>query len=183
MRARSVLAFGVAALVLSVSVPSNAASTPVLDGKRVKKITAKGSGGLQEHDDDAANSNNRADCKMPRCFRIDFIYAPAKGVSGNILFRINWTNPASDLDLYVADAKNGDKAHCGGVGGTGEQLVLPARSFKVGKKYSLVADFFRSVNDTVTATVEFPTKAVTGTTVPTEAEAVYPLNCVVDGNK
>lgn len=187
MRARPVLALGALVLVAAVAAPSHAAGTPTLDGKKVKKLTGKASGGLQDNDSDnvteAASTPNRADCAMPRCYRLDFIWNPAKGVTGNVLFKIDWTSPASDFDLYVADAKKGQVASCGGVGGTGEAIVLRGKSLKVGRKYTLVADFFRSVNDTVTATVEFPTKAVTGTTVPTDAEAVVPINCALDGSK
>lgn len=186
MRARLVLAAGAATLVAVAAVPSQAASTPTLDGKRVRKIVKTASGGLQDHDQDNASLDtpNRADCAKPRCFRMDFVYSPARGVKGNVLFKITWTNPASDFDLYVSDDKRTDRAHCGGFGGTGEQLVLRGTSLKPGKRYTLVADFFRSVNDTVTATVEFPTKVVAGTTAPAQAEALgLPLNCVIDALK
>lgn len=186
MRARLVLALGTAALVAGAAVPSNAAGTPTLDGKKVKKLTGRAVGVTQTNDADNASleTPNRTDCKMPRCYRLDFVWNPAKGVSGNVLFKATWTNPASDFDLYVADSKNGQKAACGGVGGTGEALVLSSKSLKAGKKYSLVVDFFRSVNnDTVTATVEFPTKATAGTTAPPEADMLFPVNCAIDGSK
>jgi hypothetical protein len=184
MRTHLALALGTAALVAGATVPSHAAGAPVLDGKTVKRITGTASGGQQTHDADNADvlaTPNRANCAMPRCYRLDFVYRPAKGVKGDVLFKITWTNPASDFDLYVSDDKKSDKAHCGGFGGTGEALVVSGRSFKPGKKYTLVADFFRSVNDTVQATVEFPTTAKTGTTVPAEAELAVPVNCVLDG--
>jgi hypothetical protein len=181
MRARLVIALGTAALAAAAAVPSHGAAAPkTLDGKKIKKITATASGGLQTNDADNASldTQNRADCSMPRCYRLDFVYNPAKGVKGNLLFKINWTNPASDFDLYVATAKKAEVAHCGGVGGTGEVLVLPASRFKAGQKYTLVVDFFRSANDTVTATVEFPTKEVMDTSVPAEVDTALPLNCV-----
>jgi hypothetical protein len=184
MRARLVLALGAAALVAGVAAPSHAAGPPTLDGKKVKKLTGKAAGGVADHDADNASLDtpNRAACTMPRCYRLDFIYNPAKGVTGNVLFRITWTNPASDFDLYVADAKNTQIAACATAGGTGEQLVLRGKQLKPGKKYSLVADIFRSANDTVNATVEFPTKAVAGTTFPSDAE-VLPVNCALDGSQ
>jgi hypothetical protein len=186
MRPRLLLALGTATLVAAAAVPSHAAATPVLDGKKVKKITRTASGGLQTNDADNASleTPNRADCTAPRCFRLDFVYKPATGVKGNVLFKITWTNPASDYDLYVASDKKVALASCGGAAGMGESLVMSGKTLKYGKRYTLVADFFRSVNDTVTATVEFPTASVAGTTVPAAAdEAVVPTNCVLDANK
>lgn len=185
MPTRLALALGTVVAVAATSLPSHAASTPVLDGKKVHKITGQASGGLQDNDKDNASLDtpNRADCAMPRCYRLDFVFRPAKGVTGNVLFKIKWTNPVSDFDLYVSDDKKTDRAHCGGVAGTGEQLVIPARSFKAGKKYTLVVDFFRSVNETVDALVEFPTTVTAGTTVPAEADELLPTNCVIDGTK
>ncbi len=184
MRVRPVLALGAAALVLGAAVPSQAAKTAVLDGKKVKKITRTASGGQQTNDADNASLDvpNRVVCSMPRCYRLDFVYQPAKGVKGNVLFQITWTNPASDFDLYVATDKKAELAHCGGAAGLGEALVLSGKTLKVGRRYTLVADFFRSVDDTVTATVEFPTKRTNSTTVPAEADDLYPTNCVLDAN-
>jgi hypothetical protein len=184
MRLTHLVALATAALAAATAVPSHAAGVATLDGKRVRKIVRTASGGLQDNDADNASTAdvNRADCAMPRCYRLDFVYKPAAGVKGNVLFKITWTNPASDFDLYVATDKRGDLAHCGGFGGLGEQLVLSGKTLKAGKHYSLVADFFRSVNDTVTATVEFPTAKTAGTTVPAAADAALPTNCVIDGN-
>jgi hypothetical protein len=185
MRPRHLVALATAALAAATSVPSHAAGITTLDGKRVRKIVRTASGGLQDNDADNASTAaaNRADCAMPRCYRLDFVYKPAAGVKGNVLFKITWTNPASDFDLYVATDKRGELAHCGGAGGLGEQLVLSGRTLKPGKRYTLVADFFRSVNDTVTATVEFPTSTAAGTTVPEAADTILPTNCVVDATK
>lgn len=183
MRARLALAL-VGLSLVATALPSHAAATPVLDGKKTKKITKTVNGGLQDHDQDQANgATGGAACGMPHCYRLDFIYAPAKGVKGNLAFSIKWTNPASDIDLYVANAKKGEVDHCGGFGGAGEALIIPGSRFKVGQKYTLVVDFYRSLNETVTATVEFPTARTQSTTVPDSAEAAFKFNCVLDGNK
>jgi uncharacterized protein YjiK len=184
MRVRHLLALATAALAVATAVPTHAAGIATLDGKKVRKIVRTASGGLQANDADTASIDdvNRADCAMPRCYRLDFVYQPAPGVKGNVLFKITWTNPASDYDLYVTTDKRGQLAHCGGPGGLGEQLVLSGKSLKPGKRYSLVADFFRSVNDKVTATVEFPTATAAGTAVPAAADTIFPANCVIDAN-
>jgi hypothetical protein len=184
MRTHLALALGAAVLVGAASVPSQAAGTPVLDGKKVKTIVRTGSGGLQDNDADNASlaTANRADCAAPRCLRLDFVYKPAAGVKGNVLFKVTWTNPASDFDLYVASDKRAQLAACGGPGGMGEALVLSGKTLKYGKRYTLVVDFFRSVNDTATATVQFPTAKAAGTTVPAQADELFPTNCVLDGN-
>jgi hypothetical protein len=182
MRARLVLTLGAAVAVAAASLPAEAAP-PTLDGKKVRKITKTAPGGVQDHDQDnlSLDPQYRTQCAMPRCYRLDFIYKPAKNVKGNILLKITWTNPASDFDLYFSDEKKAERAHCGGAAGLGEMLVVRTSGLKAGRKYTLVADFFRSVNDTVTATVEFPTKTTQGTTVPEDFDTLLPTNCVLDG--
>jgi len=180
MRTRLVLAAATAVLAAAASLPSDAGAPKTLDGKKVKKITATAAGGLQANDADNASLDvqNRANCAPPRCFRLDFVYKPAAGVRGNLLFKVTWTNPASDFDLYVATAKKVEVAHCGGAAGLGEMLVVPASRFKAGQKYTLVVDFFRSVNDTATATVELPTKETMDANVPADVDTLLPVNCV-----
>jgi hypothetical protein len=165
-----------------------ASSTPVLDGKKVTKLTLAASGGLQDHDDDNTQllaSVDRANCAPPRCAVLKFVYKPAKGVQGDTLYTIKWTNPASDMDLYVAAVdKKGEMSevgatHCGGGAGTSEKVFVPAGTLKSGKTYALVADFFRSVNDNVTGTVEMPASDF-ARPVPAQADgALYPINCTL----
>ena len=188
MRARHILTIGAAVLVAATALPSEAGA-PVLDGKKVKKITKVVKPQTQDNDADnvtaitAASAPNRANCAPPRCTRVDFVYQPAKGVKGNVLLKVTWTNPASDFDLYFADERKNDKAHCGGFGGLGEALVIRGSSLKVGRKYTLVVDHFRAVEDTITATVEFPTKRAAATTVPADVDGLMATNCVLDGNQ
>jgi hypothetical protein len=181
MSPRPVLGLAALALV-AAAVPSHAAGPAVLDGKKVRKITRTASGGLQDNDTDNASIDPPSalvDCAMPRCYRLDFVYRPAKGVKGNLALRIAWANPVSDLDLYLVNDKNGDMADCGSVGGTSETVVIPGTKLRPGKRYTLVADFYRSVNDTVTATVEFPTSRTLPTTVPADVDDFFPTNCVL----
>jgi surface antigen len=187
MRHRLVLAtaaLGVAAIAAPAALAAPA--PPVLDGKKVTKLSLTGSGGLQDNDKDAADLSgaDRADCAAPRCMKLVFVYNPAKGVKGDALFTASWSNPASDIDLYVASVnKDGSTSevggHCGGVGGVSEKVFVPAGTLKPGKKYALVADFFRSLNETVTGTVEMP-KGDFARPVPAEADSVvYPVNCEI----
>jgi hypothetical protein len=184
MRKRLVLT-AAAFAALALATPSAlAAPTPVLDGKKVTKLTKAFDAGLQDHDQDAADISgaDRADCAPPRCGVLKFVYKPAKGVKADTLFNITWTNPASDFDLYVAEVgKSGmsDVAHCGGVGNTTETVFIPAGTFKVGKTYALVADFFRSVNDTVTGTITMPAAAPAAPVPATADGLVYPVNCTL----
>ena len=146
---------------------AQAAGPKVLDGKKVKVLTLTAAAGLQDHDSDnvtelkdALNPGDRADCAPPRCAKLLFVYKPAKGVKGNVAFDLTWTNVASDFDLYVASIERDGTAttmdQCGGSGGSHEKVYLDASNFKAGKTYALVADFYRSVNDTVTGHVTMP---------------------------
>lgn len=190
MRARLAIALGAAALAATAAVPSQAAAKPpTLDGKKVKKITKTVSPETQDHDDDQVtslvaevqdkSSPSRTDCKMPRCYRLDFVFSPAKGVKGKVLFKVSWTNPASDVDLFVSDERKASLESCGGGTGTSETIVMNSTRFRPGKRYTLVADFYRTIADTVTMTVEFPTSVTIKQTVPDTAELVYPVNCTL----
>src|SRR4051812_40173053 len=125
MRNRLVLATAALGDVV-VAVPALAApAAPVLDGKKTTKLSMTASGGVQDNDKDTADISgaDRADCSATRCAKLVFTYKPAKGVKGDSLFTVSWTNPASDIDLYVAEvAKDGSTSevgdtHCGGAGG------------------------------------------------------------------
>ena len=186
MRSRLVLATtALAAVALVVPTALAAPAPPVMDGKKVKELVLKANGGLQDHDDDTASleSSDRVNCEKPRCEVLTFVYKPAKGVKDGLMFTATWTNPASDIDLYVAQVgKRGDRTdigHCGGAATTSERVYIPASSLKPGKTYALIADMYRSVNEDVTAKVNFGPNEVK-TTVPAEADAlVYPVNCTL----
>ena len=179
------LALAAVTFAAAAVVPSEAAAAPVLDGKRVKVVTRTVTAPAQQHDAEnaALDLPDRLACAMPRCYRLDFVYAPAKGVTGDVLFAVRWASPAADVDLYVATWKNTEVAHCGAVAGTGELLVLPAARFKPGRRYTLVADFFRAPSaEQVTARVELPATRAQGRTVPSNADTTRPPNCALDAS-
>jgi hypothetical protein len=167
------------------------AAPKTLDGKKIKTLTLSASGGLQDHDDSNVTDlphvldtlPDRADCKAPRCAKLPFVYKPAKGVKGDVMFAITWSNPLTDYDLYVAEVdRDGTTTsvgafHCGGTGGTSEKVFVPRGTFKAGKTYAMVVDFYRSVNDTVHGTVTMGPSTVSHP-VPAQADGLlFPINC------
>jgi hypothetical protein len=169
------------------------AATKTLDGKKVKKITMVASGGTQDHDEtnvtELLDPPDRADCAQPRCAKLKFVWKPAKGVkNSNVMFSIEWGSPLSDYDLYVAEVnKDGSTTtlgsnSCGGTGSTQERVYVTKDQFKSGKTYALVVDFYRSVNDEVTATVEMGVPNTIKQTVPPQYDGQFPgtlfkINC------
>jgi hypothetical protein len=187
MRNRLILGLAALSAVALVAPAALAApAAPVMDGKKVKELVLKVNGGLQSHDDDNADvlgDSDRVNCESPRCAVINFVYKPAKGVKDGLMFTVSWSNPMSDVDLYVGEvSKGGDRSdigHCGGAATTSEKVFIPASDLKPGKKYALVADMFRSVNEDVTAKVAFGANTVS-TRVPAQADGlVYPVNCTL----
>lgn len=182
MRRRLYAVIAVAALGLAL--PSSAEEPKRLDGKKITKIEVKAKGGSQQHDSEfLLGGPERTKCSPPRCLRVDFVYAP-DGVSGNVDFHITWPNSQSDMDLYVVDKDGKDIGHCGGSAGTGEIITIEGAKMTSGQKYTLIADFYRSFDDEVTATIEFPGKYKSSGTVPSAVDgAVFGLNfnCALDG--
>jgi hypothetical protein len=186
MRYRPLLVAATAAIAIT-ALPAHAGAVKTLDGKKTKtlsftdKVTAP-----QENDANFVGDQvpqhtpvtrpDIAACKAPRCATFSFVYQPAKGVKpGPFSARIAWTVPGQDYDLYVLD-KGADVAHCGASAGTSEVAVVdfPVR----GHKYTVVIDHFRSVPDTVKATVSFPAKDAIGSSVPGDPDASgLPVNC------
>ncbi len=183
MRARTVLASVLVGALAVLSSTADAAPKS-MDGKKVKKLSITANGGAQDHDQDFADleSADRTECAMPRCARLPFVYKPVKGVNGDMLFSLKWTNPLSDIDLYVGEvAKDGstsEVAHCAGFGTATEKVFLPKSELKPGRTYVLVIDFFRSLNETVTGTVEMGAANSIRTTVPAAADGqIQNINC------
>lgn len=181
MRTRLVLA---AALLgaLSMLLPSALAApaTPTLDGKKVKTLTIKGNGGLQSNVDNPAPEV----CAAPRCMLLPFVYNPAKGVKGDVMFTVTWESLAADMDLYVVEvgkSGNTDIGHCASVTTTGahEKYFMPAGTMKKGKTYGLAVDFYRSVNDNVVGTVEMPAANSVATSVPSNVDSIGAINCTL----
>ncbi|MGB8652219.1 MAG: hypothetical protein WCD35_16340 [Mycobacteriales bacterium] len=186
MKARYVTAAAlVAALVAGTS--GAQAAYPVLDGKRVKVLTLTASGGVQDNDKEMASlsPSDRVSCTAPRCSRLTFTYLPAKGVRNrDLMFSVTWTNPASDIDLYVAEvARNGDSSevgHCAGAGQPSEKVFVKASALKPGKTYALIVDWFRSINETAHAKVEIGVPSSIKTTVPAAVESqTQNVNCTL----
>jgi len=182
MRTRLMLAAAaVGALTLALPAAIAAPATPVLDGKKVTKLEIKGNGGMQ------ANADNPvpAACPAGRCIMLPFVYAPAKGVPGGVLFQLKWDNAvASDMDLYVAEVgKSGSLTEIGNCASFGpaarESYYTPAGTLKKGKTYALLIDFYRSVNDNVVGTVTMPAANPIPKTTPANVDGVADLNCTL----
>ena len=177
----------VSGLVLSTAGAQAAPRT--LDGRTVKTLTMTANGGLQSNDKDQAqllDAPDRADCAPPRCSRLPFVYKPARGVRGDLMFTVTWTNRASDIDLYVGEVNRDGSTttvdSCGGVGTTSEKVFVPAGSLRPGRTYVLVVDWFRSINETATAKVQIGVPSTIKTTVPTRYDGQAPgtlfkVNC------
>ena len=182
MRSRLVLAAAALGAV-SLAVPAALAGGPAtLDGKKVTSLTQTVDAAMQANDSDLAlgTTEARMQCVAPRCSVLPFVYAPAKGVSADILFSVTWTSQLSDIDLFVVEQQKSQRvkiASCGGSGGTSEKVFLPAGTLKKGKSYALIADFYRSTGEKVTSTITMPGKDTVATTVPAAADSLASVNC------
>lgn len=183
MRKRLILSAAVLSAA-AVALPSaTAATTPVLDGKKVKKLSLSATSTAQDNDKDlvALSGPERVDCQQPRCVKLPFVYQPAKGVKGGLAFEISWTVPVSDMDLYVAQlGKDGNSriAACGASAGTSERIYLDGRELRPGKTYALIVDFYRTPGEAVTGSVTFPGRNQVKTTAPSALESAgIPINC------
>ncbi|MCW2545114.1 MAG: hypothetical protein JWM40_2666 [Frankiales bacterium] len=184
MKIRLVTALAlVGALALSVS--GAQAATPTMDGKKVKVLKLHADGGTQVHDTDlitglvsAADHNL---CSPPRCAKLKFVYKPAKGAKGGLMFTASWGKPITDYDLYVYELDkrgNGTEAGtCGGGIGTSEKVYLAPSNLHAGKTYVMVVDFFRSIADAVDAKVEMGVPSTITTTVPAAIDSLEAINC------
>lgn len=200
MRTRLVLVPAVlAGLVLSLS--GAEAATKTMDGKKVKSLTITANGGAQDNDgwlvydavalaeegieDELPEQLHRVqpeDCtKPPLCANLDFIYKPAKGIKGGLMFTTTWANPASDIDIavvqYEKDGSRTKLASCGGFGSATEKLYLAPSELKPGRKYALVIQFFRSFNETVTGKVQINVPSTMKSTFTLPVLGDPGLNC------
>lgn len=183
MRRRLMLtavALGLLALVAPAA--TAAGKPPVLDGKKVSKLTMTVTTQMQDHDTDLllANTAARLACEPPRCALIPFVYSPAKGVKADIAMTLTWEHPYSDMDLYVAQQEKSTRtkiAVCGGSFGTSEKVFLPAGTLRKGKTYVMIMDFYRTPGEKVTGTVEMPGKDTVDKTVPAAVDGETNINC------
>jgi hypothetical protein len=188
MRTRLLVAAGAAAAVAVAALPSHAAGTPVLDGKKTKALSFSLTSSPQTNDynlvtdftDLAAQSPvsrpDMANCPASRCLSYSFVYKPAKGVKpGPFSAKISWTIPGQDYDLYVIQ-DGAEVGHCGASAGTSEivDITAPVK----GKTYKIVIDEYRAGPDTVTGKVAFPATDKVGSTAPSDIDdAGFPTNC------
>lgn len=181
MRARIALAAAaLGALALAVPSALAAPAPPTLDGKKITKLEFKGNGGLQNNADNPAPEA----CEAPRCALLPFVYNPAKGVPGGVMFTITWDNLASDMDLYLVEVgKSGniDIGHCASLTTTSpkESFYAPVGLMKKGKTYALAVDYYRSINDNVKGTVTMPADNSVKTTVPANVDSLGAVNCTL----
>ncbi len=184
MKVRLITAATIAgALLLSMS--GAQAAPPTLDGKKIKVLELTAVGAPQANDADQASLDDvdRTNCVAPRCSRLEFVYKPAKGIVGDLMLTTTWTNPTSDIDLYfgevLKDGSSVELGHCASAGNPSEKLFVEAKTLKKGKKYVLVADFFRTANETVKSKVEIAVPDSTKTTIPADVDEFTSLNCTL----
>ena len=183
MKVRLALATALAGALL-VSMSGAQAAPPVMDGKKVKVLTKKVVTGTTQNMTDFVFGFDPELCDDPKhCVTIPFVYAPAKGIKGGLMFTATWTQQVSDFDLYVVqvDKKgNGvDVGHCGGSTFTSEKVYLAPAELKKNTKYVMVINQFRSVADTVTGKVEINVPSTVKTTVPAAVDDVAVVNCTL----
>jgi hypothetical protein len=172
-----------AALALSLS--GAEAATPVMDGKKVKVITIKGTGGQQLNDKDYASIGGpeRVDCQPPRCSKTKFVYKPAKGVRGGLLLTATWSKPVNDFDLYlgVLDKRGNvlEVANCGGALSTNEKVYAAPGELKSGSTYVMIVDHYRSLNEAYTAKIEITVPNPIKTTGPAKVDELAFVNCTL----
>jgi hypothetical protein len=187
MIVRLAVAATVAAGLALSATGADAAPVPTLDGKKTKTISFTAVGAPQANDVPATvndlNGVERVYCEPPLCAYKDFVFKPAKGVKAvGLAFESSWTTPVGvDIDLYVAALdRHGDPSdigHCGASYCTHEQVYLLANNFKPGKKYRMIAYFYRTANETVTTKVTFNGADTIPTTVPSEVDSNVYVNC------
>lgn len=186
MRTRLALTAAVVGAIALAAPSALAAPTPVLDGKKVKELKLSATAGAQTHDESLVTSlaadEDRMQCGPDRCAVLPFVYKPAKGVKGDVMFSINWGTPGSDFDLYVVQIDKSGRtklASCGGSAGLSEKVFMSADNFKAGKTYGLLADFYRTPGETVTGSVSMPGTNTIKTTVPATVDELALVNCTL----
>lgn len=181
MKLRLAIAAALAA-GLALSVSGAQAATPVMDGKRVKTLTMKNAPGTKQHQE-AFLSYDATTCRdKVLCPKLTFLYNPARGAKGGLMFTTTWTNPASDIDISVVQYDrrgNGTVVgSCGGFGNTTEKVYLSSRELKKGTKYALVVHMFRAVEEkSIISKVQMGVRSTVKTTVPDDAD--FAINCTL----
>ena len=181
MKLRLVTALALSgALLLSVS--GAQAATPTMDGKKVKALTKVVNAGLAENDADTLTDVDvKIQCPAAKCAKLAFVYKPAKGVKGGLMFTATWTNALSDFDLYAVELDKRGSAtavgSCGSFARATEKVYVGPSLLRSGRTYAIVIYFARSVNDTVTGKVEINVPDSTPKTVPAVIDSKQKTNC------
>jgi hypothetical protein len=181
MRFRLTTALALAgALLLSVS--GAEAATPTLDGKKLKVLKVSKTSGVEEHDVDLTGTGpDPIDCGPPRCVRLPFVYRPAKGIKGGLMLTATWRTPGTDIDLFLGEVgKNGRAtvvAQCANSGPPSEKVYAPPSVLRSGRTYVMVIDFFRAINEPMSAKVEINVPNTIPSTMPARTEDVRKINC------
>jgi hypothetical protein len=175
---------GTLAAALALSVSGAEAATPTMDGKKVKLLRVSATSGVEEHDVDlVASSGEPVECGKPRCVRLPFVYKPAAGVKGGLLFTATWKTPGTDVDLFVGevDKRGGttEIASCASSGPPSEKVYLAPSQLRSGRTYVMVLDFFRAVNEKVEGKVEINVPNSVKTTVPAKVDDLKKVNCTL----
>lgn len=185
-----IIAAAALAAGLALTVSGAQAATPVLDGKKVKVLQLSGAGGQQVHDQDTASLSlpDKFDCAPERCKRLPFVYKPAAGIKGDLMITATWTNPLSDIDMYLFEVQKNKTGveinNCGALAGNSEKFFVPKAQLRAGRTYVLLMDFYRSINETATAKVEINVPNTAKQVIPPEYDGelpgtVFKFNCAL----
>jgi hypothetical protein len=171
----SLLAAALAALVAAL--PAHADFTPVLDGKKLKRVVLK---------EDAARGFLAADptpaqvasCKpTAECGRLDFVYKPARGVTADLGVSVHWFYPvASDVDLFLLQGKR-VVASCVSMTGNTRRFVVPRKALRAGARYTAVMFYSHSFGEKSNMAVTLPAEPVPPAEVPPNLDNTQVVSC------
>lgn len=182
MKFRLALATALAGGLL-VSMSGAQAAPPVMDGKKVKVLKKSATVAATTAQ---PTGFDEIVCEDPtKCLTLPFVYKPAKGVKGDLLFTATWTNPAADFDLYVVEIDPKKKTEttvgrCATAPLASEKVFLSAKELRPGRHYRMVVGFYLPLGDTVNAKVEIAVPNTIPTTAPDAVEnsaAEHKINC------
>jgi hypothetical protein len=167
---------------LLVSMSGAQAGPPVMDGKKVKVLNKSAVGpATTQH----LAAFDEVTCEDPtKCLTLPFVYKPAKGVKGDLMFTATWTNPAADFDLYVIEVDPKKKtetmiAQCATAPFTKERVFISAKDLRPGRIYRMVVGFYLPLGDTVKTSVQIGVPNTIPTTVPAAVDAENATNCAL----
>ena len=139
----------------AVAAPHAQAGPPVLDGKKVKKLSviAEAAPGAAAVD---PTPEQVASCAPPACARIDFVYKPAKGVTSPLtVTERNFWAGLGDEDIYLMQDKT-VVASCTGTLSNARYISVPPSKLKPGATYTAVMYFSHEIGESTSMNVELP---------------------------